>query len=108
MLTTQTIWVGDLLPNLVFAATSQPSNTPIDRTCSTCSVLFGPGTGNINSGFAEGGTGTVSENTYAYQLGSDDTATASLWIVQLEAVFPGSYAQHFSPQVVLIQPPVAT
>lgn len=108
MITYQTLWVGDLRPNLVFTVVSKPSNTPVDLTDATCSVLFGPGQGNTNAGFVGSGSGTIATNVYTYQLGSTDTATPGLWVVQLEAVFPGSIPQHFSVQQILIQTPVVT
>jgi len=100
-----TIYQGDLLPALVFTATSQPSGAAVELTGATCSVLFGPTNG--QAGFVGAGTGTILGNVYTYQLATADTATAGTFQVQLEAVFPGSLPQHFSPQIVVIQAPVA-
>lgn len=105
---TPVIWVGDLLPNLVFTCTSQPSNTPLDISSATCTVLFGPGTGNTNPGFVGNGSGAGVTNVYTYQMAAPDTAYPGIWEVQLFAVFPGSLPQHLSTQIVVIQAPVAT
>ena len=104
---TPVIWVGDLLPNLVFTCTSQPSDTPLDISGATCTVLFGPGIGNTNPGFVGNGTGTGVANVYTYQMKAPDTANAGIWVVQLFAMFPGSVPQHLSARTVDIQAPVA-
>lgn len=99
------IYQGDLLPNLVFTATAQPSGAAVDLTGATCSVLFGPING--QPGFVGSGTGSVLANVYTYSLAPSDSSSVGTFQVQLEAIFPGSLAQHFSPQIIVIQTPVA-